>query len=364
VDFEDASALGNDGEKRVSRELSRLALRYPFKFVDDILLEPRNTAQLDHLVVDSRGILIIETKVRNALIRGTDKQKNWTACYPGHRHVPFQNPLLQNDGHENRLRHALRLQGIDLASDYFANVVVFFEANLSALDLGSAAAERVLTVDRLEQLIHERQATSGPVEPPSELRIEQIMETVLTCDKSANPRAVARHGEHVREVHQGRGEAQGGRGGVVAAAAPARQSLAHCRALDARPLAPRLSRRTKAILFAVARPLAYFALVWWLFLGGGGLWLTKGFVSLMPAVERTLLPGRPDVSGAKRALKDAAPEIYPLVTDLDKPTIGEEQGYPTYTWHYVKKLAANKVKVWAITLAIDQNGQVRHAEQH
>ena len=112
---------GRLGERRVARELRRLPKR-GFRVINDIHIPSTggNTVQIDHIVVSTRGIFVIETKNHSGRICGSEHDQYWEQRYMLSSRS-FYNPLLQNASHIKALRRHLRGVG----SDLFMSVVVF-----------------------------------------------------------------------------------------------------------------------------------------------------------------------------------------------------------------------------------------------
>ncbi|PKN39946.1 MAG: hypothetical protein CVU63_13425, partial [Deltaproteobacteria bacterium HGW-Deltaproteobacteria-20] len=133
-----------------------------FVVLNDLLIGKQTsgrpiTAQLDHVVVDQYGVLVIETKARtNALIRGTYADAKWTACYPGGQKKTLQNPLRQNEQHLNLLHQLLKEDGLALALDQVRGLTVFVDSDVSKLELDSVTALRVADLAQLEERFSER----------------------------------------------------------------------------------------------------------------------------------------------------------------------------------------------------------------
>lgn len=120
---------GRKGERRVRRELRRLPRR-DFTSLHDLMLPSGTDAegrqlyvQVDHVVVSTRGIFVIETKAMRGHIQGNEDAQYWQQRFLMSSRS-FYNPLLQNDAHLRVLRRALR----GVPADLFVSAVVFTEA--------------------------------------------------------------------------------------------------------------------------------------------------------------------------------------------------------------------------------------------
>lgn len=198
MDYQTARAIGDAGEAQMRAELERLASRRGFTVLNDVLIGKRTgsrtlTAQLDHVVTDELGILVIETKVRRgATIRGTYADSKWTAVYPGGKTQTFLNPLRQNEQHLNLLHQVLKDTGVDLGLDRIRGLVVFVDADLTHLALDSVTALRVTDIRDLEDWFAQRYdfMVQTPLSPQMTAR---IADTVRALDRSDDPAFVQAH---------------------------------------------------------------------------------------------------------------------------------------------------------------------------
>ena len=102
----------NDGERLVSSELMK---HYrDWILIDDVLIPSGSgTTQIDHILVSSNAVFLIETKDMNGWVFGGPGDKNWTQSYKAgywsrmdgvkSNQFEFYNPLRQNEGHAKAL---------------------------------------------------------------------------------------------------------------------------------------------------------------------------------------------------------------------------------------------------------------------
>ena len=120
-----------------------ITIRILLKFLDkdkyfvinDVMIpnSDGNTAQIDHIVVSTYGIFVIETKNYNGWIFGSENSINWTQVIYKTKNK-FYNPILQNKGHIKALQEIL----IDFPSIKFIPIVVFtLNADFKKLDVTS-----------------------------------------------------------------------------------------------------------------------------------------------------------------------------------------------------------------------------------
>lgn len=91
-----------------------------YRRIDDIILPSSNgTTQIDHVLVSTFGIFVIETKNMQGWIFGGEKDATWCQSIYGHK-TRFQNPLHQN------FRHVECLAGfLHLDRQVFHSIVFF-----------------------------------------------------------------------------------------------------------------------------------------------------------------------------------------------------------------------------------------------
>ncbi|MDP2183829.1 MAG: nuclease-related domain-containing protein [Actinomycetota bacterium] len=371
MDFDAANAIGQQGEEAISRELQVLQQEYGLQFLHDVLiLDCKQTAQIDHIVVDTYGVLVIEAKVRTgALILGTDVEKKWTACYPGKKHKSFQNPLAQNRQHEAVLRKALKECGEPVDADHVKSVVVFSGANTSELDLSTLERQRVIDVSELRRFFQQRHDFAITTALP-EVEQVRMLAAIRGMDRSGDPDALRRHvsGQPYHRTQPSRSEAPRAPAPIMPSSWQQAATPIPVRTES------RFGRRLKAVLWDLTVRVAaigVLALVWWwFFMGPGSPWLsdflTSGFKSTSAQVAEpapAATPTRPPLDQAKSALADRFPDIYPKVANIDSPVVGTKNGYWTYTWEYVVKSAYNAATVRQITLLLNDSGEVTGFEK-
>ncbi len=115
---------GKRGERIVAKELAKLKKK-DFIVINDLLLPSSNgrTSQIDHVVISTRGIFVIETKNHAGRISGSEYAQYWQQHFSSQSRT-FYNPLLQNRSHLRVIRRILK----KLDAELFSTMVVFTEA--------------------------------------------------------------------------------------------------------------------------------------------------------------------------------------------------------------------------------------------
>ncbi len=115
---------GKRGERIVAKELARLKKRDNI-VINDLLLPTSNgrTSQIDHVLISTRGIFVIETKNHAGRISGGEHAQYWQQHLSSQSRTLY-NPLLQNRSHLRAIRRLLP----KLDAELFSTMVVFTEA--------------------------------------------------------------------------------------------------------------------------------------------------------------------------------------------------------------------------------------------
>lgn len=139
-----AARSGKRGERIVAKELAKLKKK-DFIIINDLLLPAAKgrTSQVDHVVVSTRGIFVIETKNHAGRIAGGEHAQYWQQHFSSWSRT-FYNPLLQNRSHLRAIRRLLP----KLDAELFATMVVFTEAWRLDIKAEDIIMERKFLPDR------------------------------------------------------------------------------------------------------------------------------------------------------------------------------------------------------------------------
>ncbi|MDO6525739.1 nuclease-related domain-containing protein [Motilimonas sp. 1_MG-2023] len=113
---------GRLGEFIVNRMLATLPKAHYTLVKDVTLATVDGSTQIDHILVSSFGVFVIETKNITGWIFGSAKQRQWTQQIYRHKNQ-FQNPLHQN------YKHLKTLQAILNLPDHAIHSLVIFIGN-------------------------------------------------------------------------------------------------------------------------------------------------------------------------------------------------------------------------------------------
>lgn len=112
---------GVSGERQVAAHLRHLDSSI-YAVFDDFFIPfgESDVTQLDHVVLSTNGIFVVETKYYDASIYGEANEDQWTASYSEDGKRSFRNPIRQND------RHCLAIaQHLGLDRSQIQNLVCF-----------------------------------------------------------------------------------------------------------------------------------------------------------------------------------------------------------------------------------------------
>ncbi|TLM97271.1 MAG: NERD domain-containing protein [Actinobacteria bacterium] len=200
VSYEEKKAAGDRGEAIVARILERR--KAPDAIVlNDLLFDGVDTTtQLDHILIDRFGLLLVETKFYNAHIKGTSADSRWTACYKDGNRRELHNPLRQNESHRAKLLRVLQQNDFRLPGSYTQSVIVFAHGVVSDLELTPEDRARVMTPEDLERHLSSRADFAPNAGELDGTVASSIADLIRSLDKSEDPILQARHVAMVREA--------------------------------------------------------------------------------------------------------------------------------------------------------------------
>lgn len=96
---------GKKGERIVSNALAKIGFLFDDYYTVD---QKGNTHQIDHILVNEKGVFVIETKDYSGRIYGSDEQREWTQvlAYGKEKHRLY-NPVKQNETHVREIKRIL-----------------------------------------------------------------------------------------------------------------------------------------------------------------------------------------------------------------------------------------------------------------
>jgi hypothetical protein len=182
------------GERTVSAFSLKVLNRSVYTLFEDIYLprpDGKGTTQIDHIVVSTYGIFVIETKNMKGWIFGTEDQERWTQVVRGKK-SGFQNPLRQNRLHVKALMACL-----GLPESVFHSVVYFAGGSTFKTRVPSNVIDRGL---------------KGFIEKHGALLLnsEQVAATVMSLEdlavESRDGHVRREHVQNLKRLHGGRGK--------------------------------------------------------------------------------------------------------------------------------------------------------------
>ena len=119
---------GKRGERKVAGILRRCCITRHDRVLNDIILynpQNNNSSQIDHILICSHGVFIVETKNYSGMICGSDSQREWIQVLAGGNvRNTFYSPVKQNTTHVYLVRSILD-QNIPVYG-----LVVFVQGNI------------------------------------------------------------------------------------------------------------------------------------------------------------------------------------------------------------------------------------------
>lgn len=136
----------NQGEQAVNNLLEKYFSNETYHLLKNVTLPTADgTTQIDHIIVSTKGIFVIETKKYSGWIFGDPKLPKWTKTTHRGEKYTFQNPLRQNYKHIKELE----LYFDFLPGNSLKSIVVF----AGDAEFKTEMPENVLHLDNLVQYI-------------------------------------------------------------------------------------------------------------------------------------------------------------------------------------------------------------------
>ena len=151
---------GEEGENLIAEILDKDTSYH--RLINNLVLLGDNgvSHQIDHILIRSNGVFVIETKNYYGLISGKEDDSFWTRSYfvKGKvKKATFHNPLKQNQSH---IRAIKKIIGKDYPIYCF---VVFVQNNSVSLDFFNACDARNL-LQRINLLTSEKELSNGEID--------------------------------------------------------------------------------------------------------------------------------------------------------------------------------------------------------
>lgn len=133
---------GKIGEYNVELIIGETIENEQYVINDLILTNEGMTSQIDHIVINSRGVFVIETKNYSGRIYGSESQREWTQVLSyGKVKNKFYNPLKQNATHIYNVKRIIGTLPI-------YSLVVFVQNNTEFID-----AKNVIPLSELRYVL-------------------------------------------------------------------------------------------------------------------------------------------------------------------------------------------------------------------
>lgn len=146
------------------------------------------TSYIDHILINERGIFVIEAKTHYGKIYGNDGQLEWCEVYGRGKNVErFYNPVMQNKAHLYFVSVALP---DTLRNTPITSAVVFSGCNIKGIK-----SEGIYTIRGLKRLIKSGEKTLTPdiMKQIYDALCEANGRSIKVCDHEENLRLIRRH---------------------------------------------------------------------------------------------------------------------------------------------------------------------------
>ncbi len=146
---------GKYGENKVKRAIGKSVKNKQYVINNLIVSNNEATSQIDHVVINPRGVFVIETKNYSGRIYGSENQREWTQVLAyGNAKNKLYNPLKQNATHVYNVRKIIGDLPVHSLIVFVQNNTYHIDANnvipLFALKRTLRLGASVLTAEQME----------------------------------------------------------------------------------------------------------------------------------------------------------------------------------------------------------------------
>lgn len=194
----DPKHIGDLGEYKLDVQLRQMPTEY--RYLNDVFIVNSKSktgyAQIDHILITSHGIFVIETKNYRGTIRGSRNDTKWMVN--GKR--TMYNPIRQNRTHINALKRVL--------SEYkhvpFISIISFTKRCSLYIDhdLQNVESDDIVVYDIKFSEYIERKITRCKREMPTPPLAERNIINVFDLIKQANIKDQHRRDEHIEKIRE------------------------------------------------------------------------------------------------------------------------------------------------------------------
>ncbi|MBD8033163.1 NERD domain-containing protein [Solibacillus merdavium] len=181
---------GYIGEQRIRKLLDKLSEETTV--YNDLYVPKKNgeMTQVDHVLLSTYGLFVIETKNYTGWIFGDENQRNWTQTIYNKK-SRFYNPVMQNNTHVKALQHYLNMEVPIHSIIVFSNAATFkFKEPFQTA--------HVIQTKHLKRTIEQFKTKEISSEQLS--RISQLLKALVPETKQQKNEIKKQHLEHVKKI--------------------------------------------------------------------------------------------------------------------------------------------------------------------
>lgn len=142
--FYNCDKIEDKGEIKVIEELKKCCKDHQIVINNLIIKGAINTTQIDHIVINPRGIFVFETKNLSGIIYGDTTSEYWTQTSFDNDKKSIRNPIIQNENHVRNIKKIINDYDI-----YSYVILIKYRTNNVSLD-------NVISLDDLYDVINNK----------------------------------------------------------------------------------------------------------------------------------------------------------------------------------------------------------------
>lgn len=176
---------GRKGEEYINEILARAIDNTDAKLISGYIFQGNDiTVQIDHLIINTNGVYVIETKNWSGYVYGSENDGKWTQVLAnGNTKNQLRNPIKQNKGHIYQLSKILP------HGTPFHNIVVMVQGNVENI-----TADNVVSPKELVRAINRTNSSKSLTSAQIEKLYDILLKRAINGDGSEE--------QHIREINR------------------------------------------------------------------------------------------------------------------------------------------------------------------
>src|SRR5690625_5209496 len=153
-----SNIIGQKGENKVRRHIGSSVKNKKYVLNNITIFKNNISTQIDHIIINQKGVFVIETKNHSGQIYGSEDDYNWTQVLNyGKNKYELYNPIKQNETHINFLNEIINDRSIIYSIIVFQKAKLYVKStttvgNISIIQKTINESHTVLSVEEINDI--------------------------------------------------------------------------------------------------------------------------------------------------------------------------------------------------------------------